>query len=106
MSDELKPCPFCGCAVQPITGFDYVRIYGQHAHSCPFLGDDPIIADAAEWNTRAQPLVILPPAPELPEEPPFADDDSYMDAYNAAHRMRTACAEAIAAAGIGLKLKP
>lgn len=50
--------------------------------------------------------VVLPPAPTLPEEPPFADDDSYMDAYNAAHRMRTACAEAIAAAGIGLRFEP
>lgn len=60
----------------------------------------------AFFASPAPASVVLPPAPELPEEPPFADDDSYMDAYNAAHRMRTACAEAIAAAGIGLKLKP
>jgi hypothetical protein len=48
--------------------------------------------------------VILPPAPEMPEEPLCADDDSYMDAYHAARRMRTACAKAIEAAG--LKVAP
>ncbi|WP_434676179.1 hypothetical protein [Pseudomonas sp. D3-10] len=49
----LSPCPFCGCTVQAITGFDYVRIKGDHAGSCVFVDDDPIIADAAEWNIRA-----------------------------------------------------
>jgi hypothetical protein len=44
--------------------------------------------------------VILPPLPEVPEEPAFADDDSHMDAYHAARRMRSACAKAIAAAGL------
>ena len=51
-------------------------------------------------SALAPATVMLPPAPELPEEPPFADDDSYMDAYHAARRMRTACAKAIEAAGL------
>lgn len=60
----------------------------------------------AFFASPAQASVILPPAPELPEEPLFADDDSHMDAYHAACRMRNACAKAIAAAGVGLRLEP
>lgn len=57
MSRELLPCPFCGCEVQEIRGFDYIRVYGTHGTDCPFLGDDPLIAEAKEWNTRAAPIV-------------------------------------------------
>jgi len=63
----LSPCPFCGCTVQAITGFDYVRIKGDHAGSCVFVDDDPIIADAAEWNTRAALAEPVPPAGGEPE---------------------------------------
>jgi len=63
----LSPCPFCGCTVQAITGFDYVRIKGDHAGSCVFVDDDPIIADAAEWNTRATRAEPMPPAGVAPE---------------------------------------
>ena len=64
-------------------------------------------AQAAWWGwqaSREAVVVELPPAPARPEEPEFALDDSHMDAYNAAVRMRDACAKAIEAQG--LKVKP
>ncbi|WP_457967720.1 hypothetical protein M1D68_16165 [Pseudomonas sp. R4-84] len=90
----LWPCPFCGCTVQAITGFDYVRIKGDHAGSCVFVDDDPIIADAAEWNTRAalaevaevtqgqrEPVAVaLPPKRETQ---PFRTIDRGSDNYTA-----------------------
>ncbi|MGF6595112.1 hypothetical protein [Pseudomonas sp. 2835] len=59
----------------------------------------------AIWQASREAVVVeLPPAPARPEEPEFALDDSHMDAYNAAVRMRDACAKAIEAQG--LKVKP
>ena len=57
------------------------------------------------WKASRESLVIeLPPAPPVPEEPEEAIDDSHMDGYNAAVRMRSACEKSIKAAG--LKVKP
>lgn len=57
------------------------------------------------WNeSRATVVVDLPPAPAEPEEPECAIDDSHMDAFHAANRMRSACEQAIEAAG--LKVTP
>jgi hypothetical protein len=56
------------------------------------------------WQaSRSSPVVELPPIPEIPEEPEEAIDDSYMDAYHSAARMREACAKAIEAAGVKVK---
>ena len=57
------------------------------------------------WKeSRAAVVVDLPPAPAEPDAPEDAIDDSHMDAYHAAQRMRNACAKAIEAAG--LKVTP
>ena len=57
------------------------------------------------WRASREYLVIeLPPVPLAPEEPEEAIDDSHMDGYNAAVRMRSACEKNIKAAG--LKVKP
>lgn len=57
------------------------------------------------WKeSRAGLLIDLPPPPAEPEEPEEAIDDSHMDAYHSAVRMRNACAQAIEAAG--LKVAP
>lgn len=53
MSEKLEPCPFCGCAVGLVTGFEYSTVRGDHALTCVFLDDEPM-ATAAEWNSRAQ----------------------------------------------------
>ena len=54
--------------------------------------------------SRAAVVVELPPSPQVPEEPEEAIDDSYMDAYHSAVRMRSGCAQRIKAAG--LKVNP
>ncbi|MNG23831.1 hypothetical protein D3C84_1084830 [compost metagenome] len=45
-------------------------------------------------------VVDLPPPPAEPDEPEDAIDDSHMDAFHAANRMRSACEKAIEAAGV------
>lgn len=53
------------------------------------------------WQASCESLVIeLPPAPPVPEEPEDAIDDSHMDGYHAAVRMRSACEKSIKAAGL------
>ncbi len=57
------------------------------------------------WQAARETLVIeVPPAPTEPEAPEDAIDDSFMDAYHAANRMRDACVKAIETAG--LKVTP
>ena len=57
------------------------------------------------WKAFRESLVVeLPPAPPVPEELEEAIDDSHMDGYHAAVRMRSACEKSIKAAG--LKVKP
>jgi hypothetical protein len=57
------------------------------------------------WKeSRAAVVVTLPPAPTEPEAPEDAIDDSHMDAFHAANRMRSACEKAIE--GVGLKVTP
>ena len=56
------------------------------------------------WNeSRAVVVVDMPPAPAEPEEPECAIDDSHMDAFHAANRMRSACEKAIEAAGLKVR---
>ncbi len=54
--------------------------------------------------SRAAVVVELPQAPEVPEDPEEAIDDSHMDAYHSAVRMRKGCAKSVTDAG--LKVKP
>lgn len=49
----------------------------------------------------AMPQAIALPMPVMPEQPEDAIDDSWMDGYNAALRMREECIRAIEAAGLG-----
>jgi len=56
------------------------------------------------WQaSRAAVVVELPPAPEVPEDPEEAVDDSHMDAYHSAVRMRKGCAKSVEAAGLQVK---
>jgi len=58
----------------------------------------------AAWQaSRAAVVVELPPAPEVPEDPEEAIDDSHMDAYHSAVRMRKGCAKSVEAAGLQVK---
>lgn len=56
------------------------------------------------WQASRECLVIeLPAEPECPEDPEEAIDDSHMDAYHSAIRMRNACRDSIHAAGVKTK---
>ncbi|NIF28362.1 hypothetical protein F3J44_18500 [Pantoea sp. Tr-811] len=69
--------------------------------------DGAVIMGAALWAWKASRdrlAIALPATPDLPEEPEFALDDSHMDAYHAAVRMREACVKAIQA--LGLQVAP
>lgn len=58
----------------------------------------------AAWEASRECLVIdLPAEPECPEDPEEAIDDSHMDAYHSAIRMRNACRDSIHAAGVKVK---
>lgn len=54
MSEELKPCPFCGCRATSITDAENVRITGSHSDACPFRDVDVIVDSRDAWNTRAE----------------------------------------------------
>ncbi|MNJ34753.1 hypothetical protein D3C77_294770 [compost metagenome] len=72
------------------------------AHWDGDLYDDQGMRDAIwAWDESRKTVVVeLPPIPAKPEDPEFALDDSHMDAYNAAVRMRDACVKAIEAQGL------
>lgn len=53
--------------------------------------------------SRAAVMVELPPVPDRPEDPEEAIDDSHMDAYHSAVRMRKGCAKSVEAAGLQVK---
>ena len=56
------------------------------------------------WQASRECLVIdLPPEPECPEDPEEAIDDSHMDAYHSAIRIRNACSDSIHAVGVKTK---
>ncbi len=64
MTEELKPCPFCGCSMRLVSNHDWHRIVGDHSAECVFLDSEtmmvPDIEDQreiaiADWNTRAVP---------------------------------------------------
>lgn len=69
---------------------------GQHS---PRAAEDFLVWEAA----RAEAVIELPAPVAEPDEPEEAMDDSYLDAYNAANRMRDGCVKAIKAAGFGVK---
>ncbi|MFU5867441.1 Lar family restriction alleviation protein [Pseudomonas aeruginosa] len=64
MTEELKPCPFCGCSMRLVSNHDWHRIVGDHSAECVFLDSEtmmvPDIEDQreiaiADWNARAVP---------------------------------------------------
>ncbi|UVL26797.1 hypothetical protein [Pseudomonas donghuensis] len=88
---------------------EQVRLCGEGFRSSAlYMIEQNVVTVRVAWwawqASREAVVVELPPAPARPEEPEFALDDSHMDAYNVAVRMRDACAKAIEAQG--LKVKP
>lgn len=60
-SEELKPCPFCGCHMRMWSNRDWHRITGEHDEQCVFLEEETILVPAtddqravaiADWNRR------------------------------------------------------
>ena len=92
--------------------------YCAHAHRLPALVKncrlsngsygDPCIAKAWHWFKRSREMLVveLPAVPQVPDEPEDAIDDSHMDGYQAAIRMRSACFKAVDAAGITIAEAP
>lgn len=62
-----------------------------------------MIAAQAWQASRECQVIELPAEPECPEDPEEAIDDSHMDAYHSAIRMRNACRDSIHAAGVKTK---
>ena len=73
MSDELKPCPFCGSPAEfgvvddPTSqdhGGHFVQCIKPLCHGCMGLrfacGDDPKPILAAAWNTRVSDKEVMP----------------------------------------------
>lgn len=65
--------------------------------------DDTEAAWYALQASRECLVIELPPEPEYPEDPEEAIDDSHMDSYHSAIRMRNACRDSIHAAGVKTK---
>lgn len=58
------------------------------------------------WQaSRDYAAVELPSLPAIPEPDDFAIDDSRMDGYNAAKRMRNQCERVIENAGIAIRVR-
>lgn len=68
---ELKPCPFCGCAMRLQSNHDWHRIMGEHAEECVFTDSEAMMVPAtdeqrdiaiSDWNARAIPAdhVLVP----------------------------------------------
>jgi hypothetical protein len=87
-----------GCRAQAEKNLEWVFEDGRFAEPMLRLG-------LQAWQASREALVIeLPPEPSVPEEPEEAIDDSHMDAYHAAKRMRAECVKSVKAAGV--KVKP
>jgi hypothetical protein len=90
MADELKPCPFCGCAMRiSAVARDWWRLDGDHDADCMLRSSetdvpqtpDQLEALRADWNRRTTPL----PAsgePEVPEPRLYVGKDSLDDPIN------------------------
>lgn len=91
MSDELKPCPFCGCT-DVYSDPDTCRIFGErtgynYAVACSnceavSLGCETLEGAVEEWNTRAQ---LIPAVKPLVWEDYPADDGPVMSKSVALH---------------------
>lgn len=68
---ELKPCPFCGCAMRLQSNHDWHRVMGDHAEECVFMDNETMMVPATDeqrdlavayWNKRAIPAdqVLVP----------------------------------------------
>lgn len=90
------------CLNRPIPRFDPAVFAKDH---CDCYVNTTVESAWWAWQASREALVIeLPPAPNVPDEPEDAIDDSFMDSYYAALGMRHACANFIKAAG--LKVTP
>lgn len=84
-------------AGQPLVAIQLSRLGDSYATSA-------LIYAWWAWQKSPTMLVVeLPPAPVEPEEPEDGIDDSYLDAYHAATKMRQDCAKAIEDTGAQVK---
>jgi|GEM_PF-1701424 len=83
----------CNYELKPFTQLDP----GQEGFSAVDMAT--AAASGFRDGEAAARLVVTLPVPTEPERPEDAIDDSWRDGFNAATRMRKACAEAIGAAG-------
>lgn len=81
----------------PFTPLEHFEILAEEVtdHRDNLLGH----CNALEKKLAEKPAIVLP-MPVMPEQPEDAVDDSWMDGYNAALRMREQCLRAIEAAGM------
>ncbi|UZZ09013.1 hypothetical protein NDO41_16590 [Ectopseudomonas mendocina] len=81
----------------PFTPLEHFEILAEELtdHCDNLLGH----CNALEKKLAEKPAIVLP-MPVMPEQPEDAVDDSWMDGYNAALRMREQCLRAIEAAGM------
>ncbi|MEQ6328124.1 hypothetical protein VLF92_07300 [Pseudomonas chengduensis] len=81
----------------PFTPLEHFEILAEELtdHRDNLLGH----CNALEKKLAEKPAIVLP-MPVMPEQPEDAVDDSWMDGYNAALRMREQCLRAIEAAGM------
>lgn len=81
----------------PFTPLEHFEILAEELtdHRDNLLGH----CNALEKKLAEKPAIVLP-MPVMPEQPEDAIDDSWMDGYNAALRMREQCLRAIEAAGM------
>ncbi|WFS20584.1 hypothetical protein P9K38_09705 [Pseudomonas sp. 905_Psudmo1] len=81
----------------PFTPLEHFEILAEEVtdHRDNLLGH----CNALEKKLAEKPAIVLP-MPVMPEQPEDAIDDSWMDGYNAALRMREQCLRAIEAAGM------
>jgi hypothetical protein len=99
---ELKPCPFCGCAMRIESNRDWHRLKGDHDEMCLFDADSEIgTMPATEedrstmveyWNRRA----TLPPASG---EAPVASTPAPADLLSIGARPTTSVARTPATSG-------
>lgn len=117
MSEELKPCPFCDCAMGIKSSRDWHHLHGDHTDECIFDEEDPAATVPAtpdqlealvrDWNTRATNATIARLRSAMQEASSDAvkllhalahaaeKSPEYQDAYEVAENLKRVLLEAL-----------